>query len=215
MEQQPAVCSSENGSAIRGLKLAVRRPRGTAGPWLAALALIAVVPFLAGFVPIVRFVRERIDITLAPDEIRVTGRYVYRNPWPLPVTQGLTVPLPVDADHPVPTELIVTRLTPAPEALPIRILLGQVAFELRCGPQEEIQVAVSYRQHAPTREGRYLLTTTGPWRRPLEHAVYALHGEGVRLTASNYELSRGAGGEWEFERTRFMPVMDWRFSWER
>jgi len=184
------------------------------GPWLAALALLLVLPFLAGLLPIVRFVRERIDITLEPDEILVTGRYVYRNPWPFPVTQGLTVPLPVDADHPMPTELTVTRLTPTPVVLPVRTLLGQVIAEVPFGPNEEILVGVRYRQHAPTREGRYLLTTTRPWRRPLEDAMYTLRVEGVGLVGSNYALERIAPGSWAFERTQFMPPADWRFAWE-
>ncbi len=185
-----------------------------AGPWLAAGALLCLLPFLAGVVPIVRFVGERIDIALEPDEILVAGRYVYRNPWPIPVTQGLTVPLPVDADHPMPTELTVTRLTPDPTALPVRMLLGQVAAEVRFGPKEEIHVAVSYRQRAPTREGRYLLTTTRPWRRPLEAAVYTVRTKGVRLRRSNYDLVRTAPDRWTFERTQFMPTADWQFSWE-
>ncbi len=125
----------------------------TGGPWLTVVALLLALPFLAGLLPIVRFVRERIDITLEPDEIFVAGCYVYRNPWPFPVTQGLTVPLPVDAEHPASTELTVTRLTPMPVALPVRTLLGRMAFDVRFGAHEEVRVAVRYRQRAPAWEG--------------------------------------------------------------
>ena len=52
------------------------------GPWLAVIALLALLPFLSGLLPIVRFVRERIDIALYPEEVRVEGFYVYQNPWP-------------------------------------------------------------------------------------------------------------------------------------
>jgi len=52
------------------------------GPWLAVIALLALLPFLAGLLPIVRFVRERIDIAVYPEEVKVEGLYVYQNPWP-------------------------------------------------------------------------------------------------------------------------------------
>ena len=186
----------------------------TVGPWLGSIALLALLPFLAGTVPLVRFDRERIDITLEPDEIVVSGHYVYRNPWPVPVTQGFTVPFPVDADHPMPTELTVAREDPSPVPLPVAFLMGRPAFELRFGPKEEIRVAVGFRQRAAKRNGCYLLTTTRPWRRPLESAVYTLRGEGVTPVWSNYALEHTEPGVWSFERTRFMPPADWRFSWE-
>jgi hypothetical protein len=188
-------------------------PADKAGPWLAALGLLCLLPLLAGLVPTVRFVRERIDVTLAPDEVRVHGVYVYRNPWPIPVVQGLAVPLPVDREHPMPTEVAVARLTPRSEPLATRTVLGALGTELHFGPFEEVQVSVRYRQHAPTREGRYLLTTTRPWHRPLEAATYTLATEGVRLGRSSYPLEHTATG-WGFERRDFMPPEDWRFAWE-
>ena len=184
-----------------------------AGPWLAALGLFCLLPFLAGLVPTVRFVRERIDVTLAPDEVRVHGVYVYRNPWPVPVVQGLAVPLPVDREHPMPTEVAALRLTQQREPLPVRTVLGAIGVELRFGPFEEVQVSVDYRQHAPTHEGRYLLTTTRSWRRALVAATYTLATKGVRLRRSSYPLERTATG-WAFERRDFMPPDDWRFAWE-
>jgi hypothetical protein len=114
----------------------------------------------------------------------------------------------------MPTELLVTRLTPTAAMLPVRMLMGRLTFDLRFGAGEEVQVTVQYRQRAPARDGRYLLTTTRPWRRPLEAAVYTLRGEDVARVWSNYGLERAAPGLWTFERTQFMPPADWRFSWE-
>src|SRR5574337_818473 len=136
----------------------MRRQRALVFPWLGGLALLLLLPFLAGLVPIVRFPRERIDIAVYPREIEVSGLYVYRNPWPFPVTQGFTVPLPVDANHSMPTELTATRVSPDPAALPLRTILGRTGFEVRFRPFEEIQVAVRYRQRVATEDGRYLLT---------------------------------------------------------
>jgi hypothetical protein len=184
------------------------------GPWLAVIALLAVLPFLAGLLPIVRFVRERIDIALYPEEVRVEGLYVYQNPWPFPVIQGFSIPLPVDATHPMPIELVAARLAPDAAPIPIRNILGQDGFDLRFRAHEEVKVLVRYRQLAPTREARYLLLTTRPWRRPLEHAVYTLTPHGVALAGSNYDLRQGAPNVLAFERRDFMPPDDWRFSWE-
>ncbi len=61
-----------------------------------------VLPFPAGFYPIVRFPEEQIDIDVYPDHVWVKGIYVYRNPFPFPVIQGLVTPLPVNSDHPEP-----------------------------------------------------------------------------------------------------------------
>jgi hypothetical protein len=183
-------------------------------PVLGLFALLLALPCLAGFVPVVRFVRERIDIAVHPDEVRVVGQYVYRNPWPFPVTQGLSIPLPVDAAHPMPTELAAARIAPDAGPIPLRRILGQTVLEIGFGPREEVQVVVQYRQYAPTRNARYLLTTTRPWRRPLDHAVYTLTPHDVRLLRSSYALRPDAQGVLAFDRTDFMPPEDWEFQWE-
>jgi hypothetical protein len=184
------------------------------GPVLGFVALFGLLPFLAGLVPVARFVRERIDIAVYPDEVRVVGRYVYKNPWPFPVVQGLSIPLPVDESHPMPTELTADRLSPDAGPISLRTLLGRTGFELSLRANEEAQIVVRYRQHAPTRDGRYLLTTTGPWRHPLDQAVYAMTLHEVRLIRSNYALRADAEGELGFTRTDFMPPEDWIFQWE-
>lgn len=191
------------------------RPRGyLVAPTLGLLLLLLALLCFTGFVPVVRFVRERIDIAVHPDEVRVEGRYVYRNPWPFPVTQGLSIPLPVDAAHPAPTEIGAARVAPAAEPIPLRNLFGQTGLELQFRPREEVQIVVRYRQYAPTRDARYLLTTTRPWRRPLERAVYTLTLDGVRLLRSNYALQPVSRGVLGFDRTDFMPPEDWIFQWE-
>ena len=183
------------------------------GPALGLIALLLLLPFLAGLLPIVHFVRERIDIAVYPEEVRVEGFYVYRNPWPFPVVQAFSIPLPVDASHPMPTELTATRLVPDAGPIPLRNLLGRDAFELPFRAYEEVQVIIQYRQYAPTRDARYLLATTRPWRRPLDHAVYTLTLHDVRLARSNYALRSDTQGILGFERTGFMPREDWQFQW--
>ena len=175
----------------------LRRRSYLLGPVLGLAACLGALPFVAGLLPIVHFVRERIDIAVYPEEVRVEGLYVYRNPWPFPVLQGLSIPLPVDAAHPMPTELTAARLAPDAGTVSLRSILGHDSFELRFHAHEEVHVIVRYRQYAPTKDARYLLTTTRPWRRPLEHAVYTLTPHGVALTGSNSL----------FDRTRKVPSL--------
>ena len=72
-----------------------------------------------------------------------------------------------------------------------------------------------YRQHAPNSDARYILTTTQGWRRPLEHAIYRLHLNGVEITHSNYDLSPLDDGVIGFDRSQFMPDTDWTIAWRR
>jgi hypothetical protein len=184
------------------------------GPALGLIALLVLLPFLAGLLPIVHFVRERIDIAVYPEEVQVEGLYVYWNPWPFPVAQAFSIPLPVDTSHPMPTELTATRLGPDAGPIPLRNLLGRDGFELSFRAHEEVQIIIQYRQYAPTRDARYLLATTRPWRRPLDHAVYTLTLHDVKLARSNYALWSNPQGVLGFERTDFMPQEDWQFQWE-
>jgi hypothetical protein len=185
------------------------------GPGLGIAGLLLLLPFLAGLVPIVRFPRERVDVVLSPGEIEVAGLYVYRNPWPFPVTQGFTIPLPVDPDHPTPTELSASRLgSDRALPLPLRSFLGEVGFEIPFAAFQEVEVVVRYRQLARDGHGRYLLTTTWPWRRPLNYGLYTMRLRGVTLLDSNYPLAWDGQGTLRFERTDFMPAQDWQFSWE-
>jgi hypothetical protein len=180
-----------------------------------SLVLYALVlPFLAGLYPLVRFPAEQIDIQVYPDFVRVEGSYVYTNPFPFPVIQGLSLPLPVDATHPMPVEITVERVAPRPHTLPLRFILGRYRFDLAFAARETIQIKAHYRQQAPGKQARYILTTTYPWCRPLEEGRYRLMARGVTILTSNYLLTASAPGVLHFERTAFMPQHDWQFSWE-
>jgi len=216
------------GPPLQGMKTAItlrnlrasashewfRRRSHLFGPMFGLAACLAVLPFVAGLLPIVHFVRERIDIAIYPEEVQVEGLYVYRNPWPVPVTQGLTIPLPVDEIHPEPTELAAWRLPPDVGPIALHTYLGQHNLTLPFRAHEEVQVVVRYRQSAPTRDARYLLLTTQPWGRPLDHALYMVAPHNVLLTKSNYPLHRDPQGVLGFERTDFMPPADWLLAWE-
>lgn len=171
-------------------------------------------PFLAGILPIVRFTEEQIDIRVYPDYVLMQGIYVYQNPFPFPVVQGLSVPFPVDDDHPTPVQLAARQLVPKRNNLETRYILGRHRFNLFFGAFEQIQILVEYRQQAPKKNAKYLLSTTTPWKHPLRKGMYRLFPQEVIITRSNYALEPGDHDNFRFQRKHFMPQDDWYFSWK-
>ena len=171
-------------------------------------------PFLAGMLPIVRFTEEQIDIRVYPDHVLMQGIYVYQNPFPFPVVQGLSVPFPIDDEHPTPVQLAVRQMALKQKNLETRYILGRHRFNLFFGANEQIQICVEYRQQAPKKNAKYLLSTTTPWRHPLRKGVYRLFPQDVTITRSNYGLDTGENDHFSFQRQNFMPQDDWYFSWK-
>ena len=64
---------------------------------LTGLALVGIA-IAVGVLPVVRFTWEQIDIYVGSDHVTVEGTYVYENPWPIPVAQGFSIPLPIDEE---------------------------------------------------------------------------------------------------------------------
>jgi len=184
------------------------------GVTLLLLSCLAVIPFWMGIFPTVRFTRERIEIRVFPEYITVSGTYMYENPFPFPVLQGLTIPFFIDADHPPPIHITATMQSPRKEALSIHYILGRHRFDLMFLPFEKKEVRLTYHQAAPRRSGRYLLSTTQPWKRPLVEGIYLLMPQDVDIIQSNYSLSPVTADGIGFKRNDFMPIVDWQWAWE-
>ena len=182
--------------------------------YLFLLLFFALLPFLAGMLPIVRFTDEQIDIRVFADHVVMQGTYVYQNPFPFPVTQGLSIPLPIDSDHPTPVQISARQLSPQQKPLATRYLLGRHRFNVFFKANERIQIVVEYRQQAPDKNATYLLTTTQPWKHPLQKGLYRLVPQQVVITHSNYALEPEGDHHFRFERHNFMPQKDWQFSWK-
>ena len=191
----------------------IKRPASRAIRCFTLLFSFIAVLFLSGLLPVVRFTEERIDITVYPDHVRVRGTYVYDNPLPFPVIQGLSIPLPVDRDNPAPVLIRITKLMPVHEPFPVRYLLGAYRCEIPVPAHSDVMVMVEYMQYAPNGKAHYLLTTTRPWRRPIERGAFRLIPEGVEIMNSNYLLIPLDAGVLFFQREDFMPTEDWDFSW--
>lgn len=163
--------------------------------------------------PIVGFPAEEITVTVHPSYIEVDGRYLYANPWPMPVDQGFGLPFPVDEAHPTP---LPVRLSLADQktALPIKHLLGSRYFNVSFAPQQNREVDLYYRQEAHDNTATYILKTTQSWGRPLEKGVYRLVLRDVKNVRSNFPLTQVKPDLFVFEQRNFMPSTDWTLSWE-
>jgi hypothetical protein len=183
------------------------------------LIIVAAIVLFGGFIPLVRFASEEIRITVDEDRIFVDGLYRYRNSLPFPVTQGLSSPTP-SGDGLGPAEDFTIERLPlgdgdAGALVPARIIGGTPYFEVRVPARSTIEVRVCYTQRHDGRHGRYILTTTGAWGKPLEHGIYSLDLRGMRLEESGYPLRTDGNGLQVFERTDFMPTEDWAFTFRK
>ena len=189
--------------------------------WLAASAIALAIYFFSGYFTTLRFDRERIEIRVASGRIQVQGLYHYTNTSRLPAVLTLRVPFPVDNEHPQPETYSLYEASADGRALaeiPLIVRGDDIRFRLLFRPGEGKWVRLDYIQPTHVRNGRYLLTTTRPWRRPIGLAAYVLHlPQDFELTSSNYPLgdSHVAGHEkvYRFSRKDFFPVEDWEFAW--
>jgi hypothetical protein len=177
--------------------------------------------FLSGYFTPVRFDRERIEVQVTPGQIHVKGLYHYANTSRLPAILTLRVPFPVDRDHPRPDWFALCDSSEdGREGVEIGPVVrgGDVSFRLIFRPREEKWVRLEYLQPSHVARGRYLLTTTQPWRRPIGRADYVLRlPPDFTLLSSNYLVSPApADGTWQaftFTKTGFFPDHDWEFAW--
>lgn len=166
--------------------------------------------------PVVRFTRERIEVAVRPGAIDVDGLYVYENPWPVPVVQGLKYPFPIDEAHPIPSSIEVSEVDPlsgqALRSIPVVWLGAAPRYSIRVPGRGSRHIRVRYTQSSGGRSGTYLLTTTRPWRQPLVRGEYVLLPKGgARILSSSYPLDGPEPGS--FTKEGFMPDKEWEFTW--
>lgn len=105
-------------------------------------------------------------------------------------------------------------MSPVIRKMPVRYYWGRHRIDLHIPARGEESIRVRYEQYAPYSDARYILTTTGAWKRPLRWGVYRLILKGVRLENSNYVVEPDGSGALRFERMHFQPQTDWLFAWK-
>lgn len=199
----------------------MRRVSAGADVCLAVSLAAAGVYFFSGQFTPVHFDRERIAVQVEPGRLRVTGLYHYHNRSRLPAWLTLGIPFPIDQDHPAPDDFFLSEAGEDGRALaPLSSVRrggeGQVRLFFRPGEAKWIRLDYSQASRVPA--GRYLLTTTRAWRRPIAQASFALRlPPGFELVSSNYAVTpspaKGALRTYTFTRTEFYPDKDWEFAW--
>jgi len=181
---------------------------------LFAASIILVKPWY----PIVRFDSEVIRVAVDPERITVDGLYRLYNPLPFPMTQWVFYPTPIGGGLKPADSLSMEQLPDRPEGSP-KILVAQEKkggeyYGVKVPGRGVSEVRAVYSQLHDGTNGRYILTTTSGWGRPLRHAVFELTLNSLELTSSNYPVAEFGEGKWTFERREFMPPKDWMFTFK-
>jgi hypothetical protein len=177
-------------------------------------ALILVKPWK----PLVRFHSEQIQVTVDPERITVVGVYRLWNTMPFPVSQRFFYPTPSGGGLEPVDHLVLERLPLNPDEqgdiLTPRTAGNEPYYHVIVPGRKMLEVRASYSQNHGGNHGRYILTTTGSWVRPLRRARFELELDSVDLIHSNYELSENKKGALTFQRVDFMPEEDWIFTFK-
>jgi hypothetical protein len=168
-----------------------------------------------------RFDTEVIRIFVETDSLRIEGHYRFVVPTPGPGFQNLLYPYPADSLlGGARTVSLEWRRGGRPwQSLDYRELAdGSGALWPVPLPEEgKVEVRTVYRQERLAAYGRYIVTTTRGWARPLRHARFEIHlPPGTKpLTFSHPFTREDAVGEngYLFEAKDFYPERDIRFTW--
>jgi hypothetical protein len=168
-----------------------------------------------------RFDTEIIRIHVEPDSLRIEGHYRFVVPEPGPGFQNLYYPYPADSLlGGACTSSLEWRHGDTPwQSLDYRELQnGSGALWPVPLPEEGwVEVRTVYRQKRLGAFGRYIVTTTQGWDRPLRQARFEIHlPPGAQpLTFSHPFTPDNATGEdyYLFEANDFFPDRDIRFTW--
>ena len=208
--------------SIQGRTVQFRRLIARNSDLLVAAGMAAsAVYFFSGRFTTVRFDRERIEIQVEGQAIHVKGLYHYTNTSILPAVLNLRIPFPIDLDHSPPLGFALYESSAEGHALAElpAVERGEVAYlRLVFLPGEAKWIRLDYIQPTRVAEGRYLLTTTRAWGRPISQADFVLRlADHLTLASSNFPVhtipADGTGKAYAFSRRNFYPDQDWIFTW--
>jgi len=165
----------------------------------------------------IRFYKEIISICPEETEFRVIAVYFYRNLSQEEVILKALAPFPIDKNHSYPHDISLRENDGLPVVYDKK--RKSIDFYLVFKPGEEKTLTLDYRQRVKTREGRYILTTTSSWFKPMDEGYYFLYPpEGSKLISSTYPvdlITKDDTGYYYFEKKNFMPPVEWDFAWTK
>jgi hypothetical protein len=164
------------------------------------------------------FEKERIDASVvACDTLEISGIYYFVNKDSAVRTARIYYPFPVDSFHDYPHSIRIIRLSKKRDTA-YDVLPEGIGWTLSIAPGATDSIRVIYRQKIHHGQGRYILTTTELWNRPLDKADFTVTLP-PRITLEYWSfqfdsLSENGGSITYFVRRRlFLPAGDMLMKW--
>ena len=166
------------------------------------------------------FVKENIYITLVlPDTMCVKGEYFFASTdgsaiqtsvvYPFPVDSSINFPHSIHVSDKAGTVVFQSHQDQAMVLIPVSIAKNGTG-----------KTTVVYRQRLNKNTGRYILTTTQTWQKPLGKSNYSVTmPAGATLTFLSYEsdtvCEKKGAVVYSFSKSNFMPAKDLTFSFKK
>jgi hypothetical protein len=167
----------------------------------------------------ISFNHERIEATvIACDTLEIRGTYFFENTDSLKHTTSIYYPFPVDSIHDYPFFIELKRSSGKIDSSYVAVEKG-IRWRMSVGAGEIDSIVVTYRQKTDGARGRYILTTTRFWGKPLEHAAFTVTvPDRITLTywsfTSDTLYTRKGRLVYSAQRTDFLPGEDMLMKWE-
>ncbi|MGD9548656.1 MAG: hypothetical protein AB7V45_14105 [Candidatus Krumholzibacteriia bacterium] len=168
-----------------------------------------------------RFVSEIIRISIEPDSLHIEGRYFLLGTGEREQIVPLFYPYPEDERLGTARTLLLEARTDGdwtPLSFADRADGKGVLWWIPVSPGHRLEVRTEYRQQRLDDYGRYIVTSTRAWGRPLDHARFEIYlPEGAVRPEFSHPFVKGTdscGECWIFEMDNFWPDRDIIVQWE-
>ena len=165
------------------------------------------------------FQKEAITATVtACDTLEIRGVYFFVNSDTSTMSTVIYYPLPVDSVFDYPHYIMVTDLSNKRNVEYMKKKEG-VTWKQVISPRSTDSVLVVYRQKTRKAKGRYILTTTRNWKRPLERADFTvIIPSDITLTywslqSDSVSMRNGTITYHSFQKN-FFPDRDMLLEWQ-
>jgi hypothetical protein len=164
------------------------------------------------------FIKENIALSLlSSDTVQVKGNYFFGSIDSLVSRAPLYYPFPIDSFSAFPY-FIDVRDARTLKKIAFEKQEQGIAFSVDVKAGDTTEMSIMYSQTVSNCRGRYILTTTGNWGRPLIDSRYSISvPKTLTLSYMSYECdSVTASGKrlvYCFFKKQFMPDRDLSFIW--
>jgi hypothetical protein len=164
------------------------------------------------------FQKEVITATIAScDTLEIQGIYFFVNSDTSAMSAVVHYPFPVDTALEYPHHVAVVRLSNRQHTPYVQTQTG-ITWQEFIPPRSTDSIQVVYRQKALHPNGRYILTTTQNWKRPLERADFiVVTPAGITLKYWSFQSDsvnmRNGNIIYRSLQTNFLPERDMLLEW--